>query len=179
MRQTADNIFAAYQNIEEDGQFYTDHTLYTIIKQNADDGRSLKYFLGLLNSKLLNYVYQLLSMQEGKILAQARTSLVEELPVIYESKYEKKLVQVVDEIIYARRNQHGCDISALEEKLDSLVCDIYELTTDEKRIIFYYAARALVIMNPPVHTVRIAFAVCFLFILWQKHSQYQWFKSDL
>jgi len=135
MRQTADNIFAAYQNIEEDGQFYTDHTLYTIIKQNADDGRSLKYFLGLLNSKLLNYVYQLLSMQEGKILAQARTSLVEELPVIYESKYEKKLVQVVDEIIYARRNQHGCDISALEEKLDSLVCDIYELTTDEKRII--------------------------------------------
>jgi type I restriction-modification system DNA methylase subunit len=131
MRQTADNIFAAYQNLEEDGQFYTDHTLYTIINRN--ENISLKYFLGILNSKLLNHIYQLLSMQEGKILAQARTALVEELPLIYEASQESKLVKIVDELISARRTNHGCDVSEIEKRLDSLVCDIYGLDDFEKK----------------------------------------------
>ena len=131
MRQTADNIFAAYQNLEEDGQFYTDHTLYTIISRS--EHISLKYFLGILNSKLLNHIYQLLSMQEGKILAQARTALVEELPLIYDSSQEDELVKIVDELIVARRMHHGCDIGDIEKRLDSLVCDIYGLDDVEKK----------------------------------------------
>jgi hypothetical protein len=138
MRQTADNIFAAYQNIEEDGQFYTDHTLYTITSRNGNI--SLKYFLGILNSKLLNHIYQLLSMQEGKILAQARTALVEELPIIYDASQESKLVKIVDELITARRTNHGCDVSDLEKRLDSLVCDIYGLDDFEKKKILGLAS---------------------------------------
>ncbi len=130
MRQTADNIFAAYQNLEEDGQFYTDHTLYTIIP-NSDEG-SLKYFLGIMNSKLMNYVYKLLSMQEGKILAQARTGLVEDLPMVYDPTREKELVNIVSELINARRKNHGCDVSEIEFELDELVCDIFRLSDEEK-----------------------------------------------
>jgi hypothetical protein len=138
MRQTADNIFAAYQNFEEDGQFYTDHTLYTIISRY--ENISLKYFLGILNSKLLNHIYQLLSMQEGKILAQARTALVEELPIIYDASQESKLVKIVDELITARRTNHGCDVSDIEKRLDSLVCDIYGLDNFEKKQILGLAS---------------------------------------
>jgi type I restriction-modification system DNA methylase subunit len=132
MRQTADNVLAAYQNLEEDGQFYTDHTLFTVVLR--EDVGSLKYFLALMNSKLLNYIYKYLSMQEGKILAQVRTALVEELPIIYDKRLETKVIILVDEIIARRRNAHGCDVSDLENALDELVFEIYGLSDKDKSL---------------------------------------------
>jgi hypothetical protein len=130
MRQTSDTLFVAYQNLKEDGQFYTDNTLFTIsLSQNLG---SLKYFLALLNSKLLNYVYKYLSMEEGKILAQVKTALVEEVPVVFDAPKEKEVVKLVNEIIQKRRLNPGCDVSDIEMELDSLVCDIYGLDDIEK-----------------------------------------------
>jgi adenine-specific DNA-methyltransferase len=131
MRQTSDTLFVAYQNLKEDGQFYTDNTLFTIsLSQNLG---SLKYYLALLNSKLLNYVYKYLSMEEGKILAQVKTALVEEVPVVYDASEEKEVVKLVNEIIQKRRSNPGCDVSDIEMELDSLVCDIYGLDDFEKK----------------------------------------------
>jgi hypothetical protein len=134
IRQTADSIFGAYHNLEEDGQYFTDNTLFTVLLK--DQGGSLKYFLGILNSKLLNYIYKYLSMEEGKVLAQVKTALVDELPIVYDASQESKLVKIVDELITARRTNHGCDVSDLELQLDELVCDIYGLTdVDKKKIL--------------------------------------------
>jgi hypothetical protein len=131
MRQTSDTLFVAYQNLKEDGQFYTDNTLFTIsLSQNLG---SLKYYLALLNSKLINYVYQYLSMEEGKILAQVKTALVEEVPVVFDASKENKVVKLVNEIILKRRSNPGCDVSDIEMELDSLVCDIYGLDNFEKK----------------------------------------------
>ena len=133
LRQTSDSLYAAFQTIEEDGQFYTDNTLFTVLLR-TDEG-SLKYFLGILNSKLLNYVYQFLSSEEGKTLAQVKTGLVEQLPVVYEKSKESKLVKLVDALIDARRANPGVDVSDLELELDTFVCDLFGLTDDEKKII--------------------------------------------
>lgn len=133
IRQTSDSIFGAYQNNAEDGQFYTDNTLFTILPR--DESVSLKYFLGVLNSKVLNYLYKYFSMEEGKVLAQVKTALVEQLPVIYDKEREEDVVILVNKLINKKRIEHGSDVSDLELELDSLVCDIYKLTTDEKEII--------------------------------------------
>lgn len=134
IRQTADNIFGAYQSIDKDGQFYTDNTLFTVILK--EEGGSLKYFLAILNSKILNYIYKYLSMEEGKVLAQVKTALVEQLPVVYDKKREKEVVSIVDELINRKRANHGCDVSDLELQLDELVCDIYGLTdVDKKKVL--------------------------------------------
>jgi adenine-specific DNA-methyltransferase len=129
IRQTADNIFGAYQNKSEDGQFYTDNTLFTVLLTN--EGGTLKYFLAILNSKVLNFIYKYLSMEEGKILAQVKTSLVEELPVVYDKNKEKEIVLLVDELINKKRANHGCDVAEIEDKLNKLVCKIYGLTNEE------------------------------------------------
>ncbi len=131
IRQTADNIFGAYQSIDKDGQFYTDNTLFTVLLK--EEGGSLKYFLAILNSKILNYIYKYLSMEEGKVLAQVKTALVEQLPVVYDKKREKEVVSIVDELISRKRANHGCDVSDLEQKLDLLVCDIYGLDEIERK----------------------------------------------
>ncbi len=133
MRQTSDTLFVAYQSLEEDGQFYTDNTLFTV--SLSQEQGSLKYFLALLNSKLLNYVYKYLSMEEGKILAQVKTSLVEEIPVVFDASIEKEVVDLVEELIQRRRLMPGCDVYDIEVQLDSLVCDIYGLTPSQKEFI--------------------------------------------
>jgi hypothetical protein len=129
IRQTSDHIYGAYQNNEIDGQFYTDNTLFTVLLNN--EGGSLKYFLALLNSKVLNFIYKYLSMEEGKVLAQVKTALVEQLPVVYDKKSEKEVVSLVEELITKRRTNHGCDVSELEDKLEKLVCQIYGLNKEE------------------------------------------------
>jgi hypothetical protein len=91
--------------------------------------------LGVLNSKVLNYLYKYFSMEEGKVLAQVKTALVEQLPVIYDKEREDDVVILVNKLINKKRIEHGSDVSDLELELDSLFCDIYELTTDEKRTI--------------------------------------------
>jgi hypothetical protein len=133
IRQTADSIFGAYHNLEEDGQYFTDNTLFTVLLK--DQGGSLKYFLGILNSKLLNYIYKYLSMEEGKVLAQVKTALVDELPIIYDKKKEKEVVSLVEALISKKRATHGSDVKDLEHKLDSLICDIYGLTEHERNLV--------------------------------------------
>jgi type I restriction-modification system DNA methylase subunit len=129
IRQTADNIFGAYQSIKEDGQFYTDNTLFTVLLK--DQGGCLKYFLAILNSKMLNYIYKYLSMEEGKVLAQVKTELVEQLPIVYDRKREKEVVALVDKLISTKRSNHEADVSEVEKELDLLVCQIYGLSESE------------------------------------------------
>jgi type I restriction-modification system DNA methylase subunit len=133
IRQTADSIFGAYHNLKEDGQYFTDNTLFTVLLK--DQGGSLKYFLGILNSKLLNYIYKYLSMEEGKVLAQVKTALVDELPIVYDKKKEKEVVSLVDALITKKRANHGCDVKELEYKLDALICEIYGLTEHERNLV--------------------------------------------
>lgn len=132
LRQTADSLFAAYQSEDKDGQLYTDNTLFTVLLKG---GGSLKYFLGILNSKVLNYVYHYLSSEEGKTLAQVKTGLVEQLPVVYDKKREKTLTNLVDLLITARRDNPDSDVSSIEAKIDDLVCEIFGLSADEKGIV--------------------------------------------
>ena len=133
IRQTADSIFGAYHNLKEDGQYFTDNTLFTVLLK--DQGGSLKYFLGILNSKLLNYIYKYLSMEEGKVLAQVKTALVDELPIVYDKKKEKEVVSLVDALITKKRANHGCDVKELEYKLDVLICEIYGLNEQERNLV--------------------------------------------
>jgi type I restriction-modification system DNA methylase subunit len=132
LRQTSDHLHAAYQSIADDGQLYTDNTLFTVVTR---DPEHLKYFIGLLNSKVLNYVYQFLSSEEGKALAQVKTGLVELLPVVMNEELAPKLVSIVDELISNRRQDPGSDVADLERQLDEVVCDIYGLDDEERRIL--------------------------------------------
>jgi adenine-specific DNA-methyltransferase len=132
LRQTGDSLHAAYQNEKEDGQLYTDNTLFTVVLKGEG---SLKYFLGLLNSRVLNYVYHFLSSEEGKTLAQVKTGLVEQLPAVFDKKREKEVVSLVDSLISAKRKNPEADVSEVENKLDEIVCEIFELSEDDKRVV--------------------------------------------
>jgi len=132
LRQTGDSLHAAYHSEKEDGQLYTDNTLFTVVLKGEG---SLKYFLGLLNSKVMNYVYQSLSSEEGKTLAQVKIRLVEQLPAFYDKERAPKLEVLVDTLISIRRGNPQADVSEIEAEVDGLVCEIFGLSEEDTKLI--------------------------------------------
>lgn len=132
LRQTADRLFAAFHSEADDGQLFTDNTLFTVITRGEG---SLLYFLGLLNSKVLTYVYQFLSAEEGKTLAQVKTGLVEQLPALYDADMDLELSGLVSELVAARRENPDADVSGIEWDVDELVCQIFGLSDQERKIV--------------------------------------------
>lgn len=134
MRQTDDDLVVAYQNEQQTGRLYTDNTLFTILSKTT--GVSLKYAMAVLNSRLLNAVYHLLSQEEGKTLAQVKVKLVEELP--FRIGNVKEVEALVDKILmlsmsngYLEDEAKQQKVAAYEKELDALVYDIYDLTPEE------------------------------------------------
>ena len=46
-----------------------------------------------------------------------------------------ELTALVEEILAAKKENPSADISALEERIDNLVFDLYDLTPDEREIV--------------------------------------------
>lgn len=138
MRQTDDDLVVAYQNEDQTGRLYTDNTLFSIFAKGASP--SLKYAMAILNSRLLNTIYQLLSQEEGKTLAQVKIKLVNELP--FKVEKEKEVVALVDKILaismsdgYLNDETKKEQVAVYERELDKMVYDIYELSLDEVQAI--------------------------------------------
>jgi hypothetical protein len=128
LRQTGDSLYAAFHSEDKDGQLYTDNTLFTVVTKGEG---SLLYFLGLLNSKVLNYVYHFLSSEEGKTLAQVKTGLVEQLPAVYDRDLDSQVSLLVSKIISSRRENPAADVANLENEVDSLLCKAFGLSAKE------------------------------------------------
>ncbi len=130
MRQTGDDLVVAFQSEARHGRYYTDNTLFTILP--LTEGVTLRYLLGLLNSRLVRYVYQMLSQEQGKTLAQVKVNTVNELPVAIEDQAKVDTVEsVINHILNAKDADSEADTSEWEREIDHLVYDLYGLTDEE------------------------------------------------
>ena len=75
-RQTSDKIIGMYIT---DGFVMRDNTHILLSKNNIDI--DLKFALGILNSKLINYYYQLINPEKGEVLAQVKLFHLANLPI--------------------------------------------------------------------------------------------------
>jgi len=76
-RQTADKIVAT---LDPAGHL-VDKTIHTVLLKAGIYGYSYNYLLAVLNSKLVNYVYNNLAREEGRVFSQVKTFRVEQLPI--------------------------------------------------------------------------------------------------
>jgi len=107
----------------DDKQFYALNTAYICLLRAEYFGKvQLKYILGILNSKLMNYYYK------NKYLGwQITIPALNKLPIIINEKYEQQIVSIIDNILFSK----GKRIETLENVLDSLVYQLYGLTPEE------------------------------------------------
>ena len=143
---TEDEIVLA---IDESQTFVTDGLYLFGIK----DGFNLQYIMGILNSRLFIFVYRLLAIESGRVLAQVKPTVLAQLPIRaidFDDRQDKfrhdRIVQLVDERIDMQKkltsahtpqekNSLERQITANNSQLDSLVYQSYGLSPEEIQLV--------------------------------------------
>jgi hypothetical protein len=142
VRQTGDSLIATYI---KNGIICRDN-LHIIIN-NSDINVFL--FLALLNSKLLNFIYEIINPEKGEALAQVKKRHIEQLPIPtldLSSKSGKaahdNLVSLVDKMLKLKQKEAAepnqqlktmitRQIDGVDKAIDTAVYALYGLTEEE------------------------------------------------
>lgn len=109
--------------------FYASADVYFLISKKGVE-IELKYILALLNSKLYYVWLYRRGKRKGKNLELYQRPL-EDIPIFLEvdKETQKLFVEVVDTILQNRKNNEDC--SDLEECINKMVYELYELTDEQ------------------------------------------------
>ena len=98
----------------------------------------IKFVLGLLNSKLIDYYYR--TKNETKHLNGGAlpfdTESIKTIPIpnlILEQ--QQPIVALVDQILAIKKTNSNADTSALEQEIDKMVYELYGLTEEELKVV--------------------------------------------
>lgn len=146
LRRTSDNIRAS---LDTEG-YYPQNSLFILTSHT----HSLLFLLGILNSRLINFIYKLKCPQTGKIFAEIKPSIIKELPIRLISEGDMQLnarrdqiVALVKELLSLNKQaevktatptqsaQLDRQIQATNREIDRLVYELYELTAEEIKIV--------------------------------------------
>ena len=112
------------------------------ITLKPDSELSFKYFLAILNSRLLDGYWKHISTPLRGGFYRYFTQFIEQLPIQLidfgkpsEKKTHDALITLVDRILAAKKADPGTDTSALEGAIDQLVYQLYGLTPEEINIV--------------------------------------------
>ncbi|SMC09076.1 DUF7149 domain-containing protein [Nitratiruptor tergarcus] len=110
----------------DDEGFYVEATGFIMI------GNDLKFLLGILNSKLSKWYFEHISTTTGMGTNRWKKFKLEQLPIV---KCDDKddFITIVDQIIQKKKS--GEDTKELEDKIDAMIYDLYNLTQEEKELI--------------------------------------------
>ncbi|MDD3860753.1 MAG: TaqI-like C-terminal specificity domain-containing protein, partial [Bacteroidales bacterium] len=109
----------------DENAYFTNNTNY-FITGNVN----LKYLTAILNSKLMDFYYRLISTQLGENAVRLFTQYVENIPVKQVTEtIETVFAGLIDEIVLYKSESK--DTSKLEAKIDNLVYELYGLSEDE------------------------------------------------
>ena len=131
LRQTADKIIATY---DTKGFFVLNSIL--VVKISNHFHMDSKYCLAFLNSKLSNFIYKNISQEEGRVFAEVKPKNVRKL-LIPKITFEEQrpFVELVDQILLVKENDPSKDTTELELKIDQMVYDLSDLSSEEIKII--------------------------------------------
>lgn len=116
IRQTGDKITSTIDGI---GYFTMDSVMNVHLKDKSQN----KYVLALLNSKLLNFIYQSITQEVGRAFAQVKPTNIRRLPIPKATPEEQeKLATMVDKIMALK-----ADLRSREQGVKSFLKDNYGL----------------------------------------------------
>jgi adenine-specific DNA-methyltransferase len=141
MRQTGDSLIAAIDR----SQLICMNNMHVLVPNES--GHNLLYYLGLLNSRLMNWYYQSLNPEMGEALAEVKKTNVERLPVPvmpngeaelvaqFAGQIQKDLIAITPNSAERTRTMTKRRIDAMFEQLNQAVYRLYELTPSEVKAI--------------------------------------------
>lgn len=111
---------------------YVSATFYVIKTDRVDQ----KYLTGILNSSLIAFWLKNKGKMQGNNYQIDKEPLLEIPIFVGDKSQQKEIVARVDKILEIKKKDKNSDISTLEREIDDLVMDLYNLTDDDKKIIY-------------------------------------------
>lgn len=131
-RQTGDRIIAAVD--KSVGYYCINSVQIGLVKPEHYD--KLNFLTGILNSKLIDFYYQEISQEKGRVLAEVKPQRIRSLPIALPTIQQQKAIEkLVDRILAAKGKNPQADTSELESQIDEMVYELYGLTEEEVRIV--------------------------------------------
>jgi hypothetical protein len=121
---------------------YTEETVLfnmSNIAINSKEGSNieLKFILGLINSKLISYYFQLNTAKAvRRLFPKIILKDLRKFPIrIPSTAQQSAVIEKVDKVLDLKRQNPSADTSSLEAEIDRLVYELYGLTEEEIQII--------------------------------------------
>lgn len=130
IRETGSYLTVVYL----DENLYCNRSLYSVIINDAKF--NVKYVVGILNSKAIQYYYQQKFKAETELFPKIRIKQAKQLPIPVASLTEQQLViTLIDKIITTRRIAPQESIEKFEREIDKIVYQLYRLSDVDIKII--------------------------------------------
>ncbi len=147
-RRVGDQLIATY----DDKQFYALNTL-VVITPREQVNFSLKYLLGLINSKLLNFYYVKYLKSTKKVFSEIQARQLAQLPIrdinftdLAKKVQHDKMVALVEQMLALHKSLSAAQspqekerlerqIAVTDRAIDRLVYELYGLTEEEIKIV--------------------------------------------
>ncbi|RJP84161.1 MAG: restriction endonuclease subunit M [Desulfobacteraceae bacterium] len=147
LRQTSDRIRA----VLDEEKFYNLNNIYNIKLKNSN--YSHNYLLGIINSKLMIYVYQQIVPEKGRTFAEIKKVNLVKLPIrkldfnkSEDISFNEKLIEIVASMLKLHKKFTASNspqekmifkrqIEVTDHQIDQLVYQLYGLTDEEIRMV--------------------------------------------
>jgi type I restriction-modification system DNA methylase subunit len=119
LRQTEDDIIGT---LDEEHYYHLNNIHAIALK---DKKYNLKYILAILNSRLLNHYYHLISLEKGRAMAQIDIDAIEQLPIKPASpEKQKEFVALVNKILELSKSLNNLISGGQKEKIQKEIRNI-------------------------------------------------------
>jgi type I restriction-modification system DNA methylase subunit len=141
LRRTGDSLIACY----DDQSFYHLDNIHSIVSKGSI--KQLKYILAIINSRIMNRYYKLISLESGRVMAQLDIETIELLPIKQASEQQQsKIANLVDELIGLNKalskTSSEIDIASISAKVEGIdgeleeqVCLLYGISYASRKTI--------------------------------------------
>jgi hypothetical protein len=148
IRQTGDSLIATLVG----SGFIMRNNMHVVLPRTGK--LELRYLLGLLNSKLFDFLYTTINPEKGEALAEVKKHHVERLPIHVVDETSKsevslrdRLIALVDSMLLVRKEALGqaktdhdkklveSQVAEIEKEIDSIVLSLYGLSPEEIELV--------------------------------------------
>ncbi|ULQ55852.1 Eco57I restriction-modification methylase domain-containing protein [Flavihumibacter rivuli] len=99
-------------------------------------GEKLKFLLAILNSKVSEWYFNLIGTTTGMGTNRWKKYKIELLPIKFPSLEQEKEIEIlVNQILATKKQNPSADTTDIENQIDQLVYQLYELTDEEIKIV--------------------------------------------
>lgn len=140
-RQTASELKAVVDNGEK--RWFRNTIQCAWVRPEYAREIDVRFVLSLVNSKFINYRYNELVKESGRVFPQIKIGKVKQLPFrLISSDRQKAITEVVDKILaitsssdYPSSSERQAKVRDYEKQIDRLVYKLYSLTPDEIEVV--------------------------------------------